>query len=150
MRAVIQRVNRAEVKVDRKVIAKIKKGLVIFLGVVKSDTPADAQKLAKKIVELRIFSDQERKMNLCAKDVNAEFLVVSQFTLCADLDDSGRRPSFDQAASAQEAQTLYQGFIQHLRDAQLKVKQGIFKAYMRVLIENDGPVTFLLDSQRKN
>ena len=148
MRAVIQRVNTASVTVNNKVVAGIKRGLVIFLGVVKGDTSFDARSLAKKIMELRIFSDQHRKMNLCAKDVEAQLLVVSQFTLCTDLGESGRRPSFDQAAQPATAEKLYLEFIRYLKEAQLKVEQGMFKEYMSVHIENDGPVTFILDSKK--
>jgi D-tyrosyl-tRNA(Tyr) deacylase len=147
MRAVIQRVNSASVTVDGKVTGKINKGLVIFLGVVKEDTSAQAEYLAKKIIELRIFSDQNRKMNLSAEEIKPEILVVSQFTLCADL-DRGRRPSFDCAADLGLAEQLYLEFIQHLKNAGLKVEQGIFKAYMTVHIENDGPVTFILDTKK--
>jgi D-tyrosyl-tRNA(Tyr) deacylase len=149
MRAVIQRVNTASVTVNNQVVAVIKKGLLIFLGVVKDDTSADVQYLAKKITELRIFNDQNRKMNLCTKDVKGQLLVVSQFTLCANL-IGGRRPSFDQAATPELAERLYREFIQCLEQTQIKVKQGIFKEYMTVHIENDGPVTFILDSQMKH
>ena len=149
MRAVIQRVNFASVTVNNKVVAGIKKGFVIFLGVEKADTPSDAQYLARKITQLRIFNDQQRKMNLCAEDVKAQLLVVSQFTLCADLADSGRRPSFDRAADPEVAEALYLEFIQYLKKSQLKVEQGIFKEYMAVQLENDGPVTFILDSKKE-
>jgi len=148
MRAVIQRVNTASVTVGNKVVASIKRGLVVFLGVVKGDTSAQAKHLAAKTKELRIFNDQKGKMNLCAKEVNAELLVVSQFTLCADLTGSGRRPSFDQAAPPELAEKLYLEFIEHLQEPQVKIEQGIFKEYMTVHIENDGPVTFILDSKR--
>ena len=147
MRAVIQRVTKGSVLVQNKLVASIKKGLVIFLGVKQDDTQAQAASLAKKIIDLRIFNDKNRKMNLCAKDVDAELLVVSQFTLCADL-SSGRRPSFEQAAKPELAQNLYLAFIQYLKTAQLKVEQGIFKEYMTVHIENDGPVTFILSSEK--
>lgn len=146
MRAVIQRVTAASVTVDKTEVAKIDQGLVIFLGVEKGDTSREADLLAKKILQLRIFSDQNRKMNLCAKEVNAQLLVVSQFTLCAQL-AKGRRPSFDQAAEPKLAEELYLEFIHHLKDSQLKVKQGVFKEYMAVNLENDGPVTFILDSK---
>jgi D-tyrosyl-tRNA(Tyr) deacylase len=149
MRAVIQRVNTASVTVNDQLVATIKKGLLIFLGIVKDDTSADVQYLTKKIAELRIFNDQNRKMNLCAKDVGAELLVVSQFTLCANL-ISGRRPSFDQAATPELAERLYQEFIHSLEQTPLNIKQGIFRKYMTIYIENDGPVTFILDSQMKS
>ncbi len=147
MRAVIQRVNTAEVRVARQLVARIDQGLLIFLGVVKTDTPAEVKYLANKIIELRIFNDQNRKMNLNAREVNAQLLVVSQFTLCAQI-TSGRRPSFDPAAPAQLAEKLYLEFIQELKHSRLKVEQGAFKEYMSVNIENDGPVTFILDTEK--
>lgn len=146
MRAVIQRVNQAWVSVNQKKVASINKGLVIFLGVMKSDTPKEAENLAQKVIQLRIFNDQNRKMNLNAEEASSEFLVVSQFTLCADL-NQGRRPSFDQAALAEQAEKLYLEFIQHLKKSKLKVEQGIFKEYMAVHLENDGPVTFTLNTE---
>lgn len=148
MRAVIQRVNTASVTVNNKIVAKINKGLVIFLGVLKGDGLPDAEYLAKKIAQLRIFSDRNGKMNLSACDVQAEILAVSQFTLCSDINDSGRRPSFDKAAPPEKAEKLYLEFITHLEKAGLKVGQGVFKEYMTVHIENDGPVTFILDSKK--
>jgi len=148
MRAVIQRVNAALVRVDNKVVAGIKKGLLIFLGVERQDTSQQAQYLAGKIIELRIFNDRNRKMNLCAREAKPEFLVVSQFTLCAEV-AKGRRPGFDRAAPPDLAEKLYLEFIQYLKESQLKVQQGIFKAYMNVHIENDGPVTFILDSREE-
>ena len=148
MRAIIQRVNSASITVNNKKVTEINRGLLIFLGVLKSDTSAEAEYLANKIIQLRIFNDQNRKMNLCAKEIDAQFLVVSQFTLCADL-IKGRRPSFDQAAPPEAAEKLYLEFIQHLKNAQLKVEQGIFKEYMTVHIDNDGPVTFILDSKKE-
>lgn len=147
MRAVIQRVNRASVSIESKEVAKIGKGLVILLGVVKGDGSSEVKSLAQKILELRIFSDEQRKMNLSSAEVNAEVIVVSQFTLCANL-DRGRRPSFDNAAEPQVAEKLYLEFVSYLRKAQLKVEQGVFKAYMAVHIENDGPVTFTLDTKK--
>ena len=147
MRTVIQRVDSASIEVKDKVVASIEKGLVIFLGILKGDGSAEAKYLAKKIVELRIFSDQNGKMNLCAEEAHAHLLVVSQFTLCADLVDSGRRPSFDQAQDPKIAEKLYLEFITYLEEFNLKVKQGIFKEYMKVHLLNDGPVTFILDSK---
>lgn len=148
MHAVIQRVNAASVAVNHKVVAEIEKGLLIFLGVEKTDAPTEAESLAKKILELRIFNDENRKMNLCAEEARAQLLVVSQFTLCANL-SAGRRPSFDQAADLELAEKLYLEFIQYLKGSQLKVEQGVFKKYMTVRIENDGPVTFVLDTKRE-
>lgn len=148
MRAVIQRVNSGFVTVNHKEVARIKDGLVIFLGVEKGDTQEEAKYLAKRILELRIFNDKQRKMNLSAHQTDAQLLVVSQFTLCADL-IKGRRPSFDQAAAPEVAEKLYLEFIRYLKEAQLKVEQGIFKEYMAVHINNDGPVTFILDSKKR-
>ena len=148
MRAVIQRVNSASVTVNNKVVAGIKKGLVVFLGVETGDSSEQAKYLAQKIVDLRIFNDQNRKMNLNAKEVDAELLVVSQFTLCADL-IKGRRPSFEGAAPKELAEELYSEFIQYLKASQLKIEQGIFKEYMTVHLENDGPVTFILSSAKE-
>ena len=148
MRAVIQRVRASSVKVNGKIVADIKKGLLVLLGIEKGDTSTQAKNLAKKIIDLRIFSDQNRKMNLCAKEIGAQILVVSQFTLCADL-VKGRRPSFEQAAAPEIAERLYLEFIQYLKDAQLKVEQGIFKEYMTVHIENEGPVTFILNTNKE-
>ncbi len=147
MRVVIQRVNAASVTVGDKVTAAINKGLVVFVGVIKGDTSFEAKYLAGKIKQLRVFNDQKGKMNLCAKEVKAQLLVVSQFTLCADLTGSGRRPSFERAAAPELAEKLYLEFIEHLREPQLKIEQGVFKEYMTVHIENDGPVTFILDSK---
>ncbi len=147
MRAVIQRVTKGSVAVNNKVRASINRGLVILLGIEKGDTSSEAEFLAKKIKQLRIFNDQNRKMNLCAEEAGAELLVVSQFTLCANL-LGGRRPSFDQAQTPELAEKLYLEFIRYLKDSQVKVEQGVFKEYMSVHIENDGPVTFILDSKK--
>lgn len=149
MRAVVQRVSSASITVGNKIVAKIKRGMVVFLGVLKGDGSLQAQYLAKKIAQLRIFSDQAQKMNLCLKDIDGELLVVSQFTLCAELSGSGRRPSFDQAEDPKTAEKLYLEFIQYLKDFQIKVGQGIFKEYMAVHITNDGPVTFILDTKKE-
>ena len=144
MRAVIQRVKEAKVVVEKETIAQIGKGILIFLGVGKSDTPEDATKLAKKISEIRIFEDAQGKMNLSIKDIEGEILVVSQFTLYADCFD-GRRPSFDPCAKPDFAQKLYRFFIEELKKLNLPVKEGIFGAKMEVELINDGPVTFILE-----
>jgi len=149
MRAVIQRVNSASISVNNKVVTGIKKGLVIFLGVLRGDGSRDVEYLAKRIAQLRIFNDRARKMNQCLKDTGGQLLVVSQFTLCAELSDSGRRPSFERAEKPKTAEKLYLEFIQQLKDFQIKVEQGIFKEYMTVHIENDGPVTFILDTEKE-
>ncbi len=148
MKAVIQRVSRAEVKIDGKVISEIGKGLVIFLGVEKTDGLKDAEFLAGKITELRCFDDQRGKMNISVREVNAELLVVSEVTLCTGL-ASGRRPGFENAAQPEEAKKLYHSFIKILAGRNLRVREGRFKAHMIVTIFNDGPVTFVLDSRKK-
>jgi D-tyrosyl-tRNA(Tyr) deacylase len=145
MRAVIQRVDRASVAIDAKTVASIQSGLVIFLGIERGDNSSTAQHLAEKIGKLRIFNDQSRKMNLPIKEAGGELLVVSQFTLCADL-KKGLRPSFERAQRPEAAKKLYLEFINHLKGLGLKVKQGIFQEYMTVHIDNDGPVTFILET----
>ena len=147
MRAVIQRVSRARVHVDGEQIAQIAEGLLILLGVEKQDTTADAEYLADKSADLRIFEDAGGKMNLSLHDTGGAALVVSQFTLVADC-RKGRRPGFSQAALPAQAIPLYQHFIARLRQAGIQVETGQFQADMQVELVNDGPVTLLLDSQR--
>ncbi len=147
MKAVIQRVIHSNVKTDGKVIGEIGKGFMILLGVMQGDTKADADKLIKKIPYLRIFEDENGKMNLSCLDVNGEMLVVSQFTLCADC-SHGRRPSFIRSAAPDEANMLYEYFVQELVKAGVsKVETGCFGADMKVELINDGPVTIILDSE---
>ena len=145
MRAVIQRVKHALVKVDSKIVGRINKGLLIFLGISKSDSQAQADYLVKKIIELRIFEDAQGKMNCSALEAKGEFLVVSQFTLLGDC-SKGRRPSFDEAADPILAEELYRYFLEKLKSYNVKVEAGIFKAMMDVELINDGPVTFVLES----
>lgn len=145
MRAVIQRVSRAEVRVAEEVVGKIGQGLLILLGVGQGDTPQEAQLLAEKIASLRIFSDAEGKFNLSALDVGAALLVVSQFTLYADT-RRGRRPGFTGAAPPEVAAPLVERFMQEARRLGLTVAGGRFGAHMDVELVNDGPVTILLDS----
>lgn len=147
MRAVIQRVTRAQVSVDGEVVGKIAHGLLVFLGVAKTDTLADADYLAAKIVGLRIFDDANGKMNLSAGEVNGALLVVSQFTLYGDL-RRGKRPSFDDAAPPEPARELYEYFVERIRAAGLRCETGRFQAMMQVELVNDGPVTILLDSAK--
>jgi len=146
MRAVIQRVKEASVTVGDRDIASIGEGIVVLLGVAKGDSVKDANYLADKITGLRIFEDESGKMNLSITDIEGEVLIVSQFTLIADT-TRGRRPSFDPAASPEEALRLYEFFVSRIREKGLKTETGVFQAHMLVHIHNDGPVTFVLDSR---
>ncbi len=145
MRAVIQRVKEAEVKVEGESVGKIDKGLLIYLGVGKGDTEKDAQFMAEKLSNLRIFQDSAGKMNLSVQDVGGAVLLVSNFTLHGDC-RKGRRPGFDAAAQPQLADQLYEKTAQLIASEGITVEKGIFGAYMQVSSINDGPVTFLLDS----
>ena len=145
MRALIQRVASATVLVEDLEVGRIGPGLVIFLGVGREDEESDAQYLVDKIVNLRIFADEENRFNRSALDVGAEFLLVSQFTLYAGT-RKGRRPDFAQAAPPEDARRLYEHAIDLFRQSGLKVATGRFQEYMQVRLENDGPVTILLDS----
>jgi len=147
MRAVIQRVTEASVRVDDEIIGAISAGLAILVGVTHDDTEADARWLAQKIATLRIFEDEAGKFNLSALDVRADALVVSQFTLYADA-SGGRRPSFIAAARPEVAEPLIEKFVSLLREQGLKVETGKFQARMLVKIFNDGPVTIILDSPK--
>lgn len=148
MRAVVQRTDRSSVTVDGTVIANAGCGLTVLLGVAGDDTEEDARYLTEKIVNLRIFPDNEGKMNLSLIDSKGELLVVSQFTLYGDC-RKGRRPSFDQAAKPDKAKELYEFFVRLCREAGIAVSQGQFQAHMMVALENNGPVTMLLDSKRQ-
>jgi D-aminoacyl-tRNA deacylase len=147
MRAVVQRVREARVKVNSSVEGEIKKGLLIFLGIAKDDQQSDADYLADKIINLRIFEDNNGKMNLSALDLEREILVVSQFTLYGDC-RKGRRPGFSSAADPVKAEGLYRYFIEKVAATGLRVATGRFRAMMDVELINDGPVTLLLDSQK--
>lgn len=147
MRAVIQRVTRAHVSVDGRIAGEIGVGLLILLGVGKTDNLESSSYLAEKITNLRIFSDEAGKMNLSLLDVGGSALVVSQFTLYADT-RGGRRPSYIQAAPPEEANRLYEEFVRAVRALGVEVKTGVFQAHMQVELANDGPVTILLDSER--
>ena len=147
MRAVVQRVKKGSVEIEEKEIGKIEKGLVILLGVGQDDTEKDAEYLAEKIVNLRIFEDKEGKMNLSVKDINGQILVISQFTLYGDC-KKGRRPSFISAALPDKAVKLYDYFVKSIKNYGLKIETGEFQAMMLVKIYNDGPVTILLDSEK--
>jgi D-tyrosyl-tRNA(Tyr) deacylase len=147
VRAVIQRVTRASVRVDARVAGEIGTGLLVLLGVSRGDNPESAAYLAEKIVNLRIFSDPAGKMNLSLLDVGGSALLVSQFTLYGDT-RGGRRPSYIQAASPEEANRLYEEFVRSMRALDIKVETGVFQAHMQVELVNDGPVTILLDSEK--
>ena len=148
MRALIQRVKHASVAVEGEEAGRIGPGLAVFLGVASGDERADADYLVGKLVNLRIFSDAEGRFNLSALDIGAELLMVSQFTLYADT-RRGRRPSFSRAAAPEEAQSLYEYTVEALGKEGLKVATGVFQAYMQVSLENDGPVTIMLDSAER-
>lgn len=147
MRAVIQRVSKGSVTVDGRLTGEIGQGLVILLGVGAGDTLSEVDLLARKIAQLRIFSDEEGKFNLSALDVRAGMLVVSQFTLFADC-RRGRRPGFTDAARPEVASPLYEAFVVTLRKMGLQVETGQFQAMMMVEIHNDGPVTIWLDTDQ--
>lgn len=147
MRAVVQRVESSEVFVDENVVGKIGKGITVFLGVEEGDTIEDARYLAEKIVNLRIFEDENDKMNLSLLDTGSEMLAISQFTLLGDC-RKGRRPNFMAAAKPQDALELYNKFIECCREFKINVQEGVFQAHMMVKINNDGPVTILADSKK--
>lgn len=147
MRAVIQRVSRAQVSVGEEIVGKIGAGLLVLIGVAKTDTQADADYLAGKVVGLRIFEDDNGKMNLSILDTGGAVLAVSQFTLYGDV-RKGKRPSFDDAAPPQLANELYEYFVRKSRDAGVTCETGRFQAKMQVELVNDGPVAILLDSKR--
>lgn len=144
MKAVVQRVSNANVKVNEEIVGKIENGFVVLLGVQNGDTKENADYLVKKITALRVFSDENDKMNLSLKDVNGSLLVVSQFTLCADC-VKGNRPSFSGAADPKLANELYEYFVSECRKLDSKVETGIFGANMKLNLTNDGPVTIILE-----
>ncbi len=145
MKIVIQRVSYGSVTVDNKLIGEINKGLIILLGISQTDTKENADILVDKCLNLRIFSDDNGKMNLSLNDIKGEALVISQFTLYGDT-KKGRRPSFVEAGSPELAEELYNYFVNKMNESKLKIETGIFRADMKVQINNDGPVTFILDS----
>lgn len=147
MRAVVQRVTEASVTVDNRIIGSIGPGLMVLLGVEQGDTEKDAAYLAEKLAGLRIFEDDNEKMNLSVQQVGGSILLVSQFTLLGDV-RHGKRPSFTQAASPQEADVLYENLADKLRKKGIPVATGQFQAHMEVSLVNDGPVTILLDSRK--
>ena len=146
MKALIQRVSRADVTIAGMIAGHIQNGILVFLGVEKGDTEKDLAYIVKKVVSLRIFSDSEGRMNLSVKDTGGEVLVVSQFTLAAD-SRKGNRPSFDKAETPEKAKAMYEQAIVMISREGIPVSSGEFAADMRVSLVNDGPVTFLLDSR---
>ncbi len=147
MRAVVQRVKRAEVRVGSEVVGQIGRGLVALVGIASDDTPEAGKLLAQKIVNLRIFDDEQARMNRSLLETEGALLCVSQFTLLGDC-RKGRRPSFDRAASPDRARPLYEAFLDELRQSGVAVETGRFQAMMEVELVNDGPVTLLLDSEK--
>lgn len=147
MRAVVQRISQGKVVVHEKVSGSIDKGLLVFLGVTREDTIQDVKYMAGKIVNLRIFEDEDEKMNLSVIDVGGKILAVSQFTLFGDC-RKGRRPSFTEAASPEMADDLYKAFINECEKQGVKVETGVFQTHMMVHSINDGPVTILIDSKK--
>ena len=145
MKVVLQRVTYGSVTVNSEIVGEINKGLVLLIGIGKEDTQTQANFLAEKILNLRVFEDEDGKMNLSALDIKSEILAISQFTLYGDT-KKGRRPSFIEAAPPEKAQNLYEYFVDLLKKSSLKIETGIFKADMKVQINNDGPVTFIIEN----
>ncbi|PYS97583.1 MAG: D-tyrosyl-tRNA(Tyr) deacylase [Acidobacteria bacterium] len=144
MRIVIQRVSRAEVRVSGTVVGRIARGFLLLVAIEVDDTEADLDWFSDKVLHLRAFEDNAGKMNLSALETGAEMLVVSQFTLAADL-SRGRRPGFERAAPPEQAESLYRGLVERLSKSPLKIETGRFREFMEVELVNDGPVTFVLD-----
>jgi D-tyrosyl-tRNA(Tyr) deacylase len=147
MRAVVQRASSASVEVEGKTTGEIRRGLVVFLAIAAGDTPREAEYMADKIAGLRIFADEQGKMNLDVRQASGSLLVVSQFTLYGDV-TRGRRPAFDRAAPPDQALSLYECFVGILRARRLSVETGVFKAAMTVRVVNDGPVTIIIDTDK--
>lgn len=145
MKVVIQRVKGASVEIENKLYSRINQGLLVLLGIEKGDTEKQAEYLANKIADLRIFNDENKKMNLSLLDIKGEILVVSQFTLAGDC-SKGKRPSFDRAARQEEAIPLYEKFVELLKEKSINVQTGEFGADMQVSLTNDGPVTFVIEN----
>jgi len=144
MKVLLQRVKKASVCVNGLIVSSINQGLLVFLGVEKNDNQTNAEYLAKKIVNLRIFEDEHQKMNLSIQDIKGDILIVSQFTLAGDT-SKGNRPGFENAAKPEIAKNLYEYFLSQVRLYGIKVQNGIFQADMQVELINDGPVTFLIE-----
>ena len=143
MKAVVQRVKNASVTIEDKLYSSIEQGYLILFGAEKGDTKEQADWLANKVSVLRCFSDENGKMNLSIQDINGEMLIVSQFTLCADI-KKGTRPSFDKAMEPEEAKELYEYFVLKVKENNIPVQTGVFGAHMEVKLLNDGPVTFVI------
>lgn len=146
MKALIQRVNFSKMKIDDKPFSEIKKGFLVLLGVEAGDTEKDFEYIKKKIINLRVFEDENQKMNLNIKQVNGEIMLVSQFTLCADC-SQGNRPSFINAEKPEIANIIYEKMIEEIRKENIKVETGKFGEHMKINFENDGPVTIMLESK---
>ena len=146
MRALLQRVSHAQVEVEEQIVGEIGEGLLIFLAIARQDQERDAAYLLQKILNLRIFPDDQGKMNRSVEDIGGQLLIVSQFTLYGDC-RKGRRPSFDQAASPENAHILYNFFVNRARETKLTVRCGVFQAAMNVSLLNSGPVTLLCESE---
>ena len=144
MKIVVQRVTKAQVEVDKKIVGKIDKGFLILVGITQSDTTENADYLVKKVSNLRVFEDENEKMNLSIKDIDGKFLIVSQFTLYADC-SGGNRPSFTNAARPEMANELYEYFCDKCVENGIEIQKGIFGANMKVGLVNDGPVTIVLE-----
>lgn len=144
MRAVVERVSKAGVKVEGKLVSEIEKGFLVLLAIKKDDREKEALAMAKKIVDLRIFSDDGDKMNLSLKDVGGEILLISQFTLYGDT-KKGNRPNFMDSARPQEAKRLFDLVFKNIKDREVNVKEGVFQTDMKVSLINDGPVTIIID-----
>lgn len=144
MKALIQRVKNASVNINSEQYSKIGYGMLVLLGVEKGDTEENAQKLAQKLVSLRIFEDEQEKMNKSILDISGEMLVVSQFTLCGDCKKC-TRPSFDKSAPPEVAERLYELFVKYVKESNVPVQTGKFRAMMEVSLVNDGPVTFMVE-----
>ena len=144
MKLVIQRVSKAKVEVDNKIVGSIGKGFLVLVGITHTDTEKEADYLANKLCKMRIFEDENGKMNLSLKDVGGELLIVSQFTLYADC-AKGNRPSFIEAARPEQATPLYEYFCKKCEEQGIKVEKGVFGAHMEVSLLNDGPVTIIME-----
>lgn len=147
MKLVVQRVNKAQVEVEGNVVGKINKGFMVLCGITHEDTEKEADVLARKLCNLRVFEDENGKMNLSIKDIGGELLIISQFTLYADSMSSGNRPSFISAARPEKAEPLYEYFLKKCEEYEVHVEKGIFGADMQVSLINDGPVTIILEKE---